>query len=41
MQVALIGLGNMGSRIAKCLLDGGFELTVWNRTASKMEPLVA
>lgn len=41
MRVALIGLGNMGSRIAQCLLDGGFDLTVWNRTASKMEPLVA
>ena len=41
MEVAVIGLGNMGSRIAQCILDGGFDLTVWNRTASKMEPLVA
>ncbi len=41
MEVALIGLGNMGSRIAQCILDGGFDLTMWNRTASKMEPLVA
>jgi 3-hydroxyisobutyrate dehydrogenase-like beta-hydroxyacid dehydrogenase len=41
MKVAFIGLGNMGSGIAQCLLKGGFNLTVWNRTAAKMEPLVA
>lgn len=41
MKVAFIGLGNMGSGIAQCVLNGGFDLTVWNRTASKMEPLVA
>jgi len=41
MKVAFIGLGNMGSGIAECVLNGGFDLTVWNRTASKMEPLVA
>ena len=41
MKVAFIGLGNMGSGIAHCVLKGGFELAVWNRTASKMEPLVA
>ena len=39
-RVAFIGLGNMGSNIAKCLLKGDFDLTVWNRTASKMTPLV-
>lgn len=41
MKVAFIGLGNMGSGIAQCVLKGGFDLTVWNRTAAKMEPLVA
>ena len=41
MKVAFIGLGNMGSGIAQCVLKGGFDLTVWNRTASKTEPLVA
>lgn len=41
MKVAFIGLGNMGSGIAQCVLNGGFDLTVWNRTAAKMEPLVA
>lgn len=41
MKVAFIGLGNMGSGIAQCVLKGGFDLTVWNRTAAKTEPLVA
>lgn len=40
MKVAFIGLGNMGSGIAQCVLKGGFDLSVWNRTASKMGPLV-
>ena len=41
MKVAFIGLGNMGSGIAQCILKAGFDLTVWNRTAAKTEPLVA
>jgi 3-hydroxyisobutyrate dehydrogenase-like beta-hydroxyacid dehydrogenase len=40
IKVAFIGLGNMGSSIAQCLLRAKFDLTVWNRTASKIEPLV-
>jgi 3-hydroxyisobutyrate dehydrogenase-like beta-hydroxyacid dehydrogenase len=40
MKVAFIGLGNMGSRIAHRILQARFDLTVWNRTASKIEPLV-
>ena len=39
--VAVIGLGAMGSRIARRLLDEGHDVLVWNRTASKAEPLVA
>jgi 3-hydroxyisobutyrate dehydrogenase-like beta-hydroxyacid dehydrogenase len=39
-KVTFIGLGNMGSNIANCLLAGGIDLTVWNRTASKMTPLI-
>ena len=39
-KVAFIGLGNMGSNIANCLLTGGIDLTVWNRTAEKMAPLI-
>jgi 3-hydroxyisobutyrate dehydrogenase-like beta-hydroxyacid dehydrogenase len=31
----------MGSGIAQCVLKGGFDLTVWNRTPAKTEPLVA
>ncbi|HSC48666.1 MAG TPA: NAD(P)-dependent oxidoreductase [Gaiellaceae bacterium] len=41
MKVAAVGLGAMGSRIAGRLVDAGHDLTVWNRDASKAEPLVA
>jgi 3-hydroxyisobutyrate dehydrogenase-like beta-hydroxyacid dehydrogenase len=40
-RVAVIGLGGMGSRIARRLLDAGHELTVWNRTRDKAEALGA
>lgn len=40
MKVGFIGLGNMGSGIAANLLKAGHEVTVFNRTASKAEPLV-
>ena len=40
MKIAFIGLGTMGSRIALRILQARFDLTVWNRTASKMGPLV-
>ena len=40
MKVAVIGLGNMGSGIARNILKAGFELTIWNRTQSKMSPLL-
>lgn len=32
-KIAFLGLGAMGSRMARRLLDAGHELTVWNRTA--------
>jgi 3-hydroxyisobutyrate dehydrogenase-like beta-hydroxyacid dehydrogenase len=38
-KVAVVGLGGMGSRIARRLIDAGHELTVWNRTAAKAEAL--
>jgi 3-hydroxyisobutyrate dehydrogenase/2-hydroxy-3-oxopropionate reductase len=38
-NVAVIGLGAMGSRIARRLLDAGHELTVWNRTPAKAQAL--
>jgi 3-hydroxyisobutyrate dehydrogenase-like beta-hydroxyacid dehydrogenase len=37
---AVIGLGGMGSRMAKRLLDTGHKLVVWNRTPEKAQPLV-
>ncbi len=39
-KVGFIGLGIMGQGMARNLLKAGFPLTVWNRTASKMESLV-
>lgn len=35
-NVSLLGVGRMGEPIARRLLTGLGELTVWNRTASKM-----
>jgi len=35
----VVGLGAMGARIARRLLDAGHEVTVWNRDATKAEPL--
>ncbi|MGC1617512.1 MAG: NAD(P)-dependent oxidoreductase [Candidatus Acidiferrum sp.] len=40
-RVGLIGLGLMGRPMGLNLLKAGFSLTVWNRTASRAEPLVA
>ncbi len=41
MRVAVIGLGLMGEPIARRLLDAGHELTVYNRTRERTEPLAA
>ncbi len=40
MNVAFIGLGNMGGGMAANILNSDCSLTVWNRTAAKMEPFV-
>ena len=40
-RVAFLGLGRMGSAMARNLLGRGFSLTVWNRTAAVCEPLVS
>lgn len=40
MKVGFIGLGSMGSGMAANLLRAGHEVTVYNRTAAKMKPLV-
>jgi 2-hydroxy-3-oxopropionate reductase len=39
-KVGFIGLGMMGTPMSKNLLKAGFDLTVWNRTASKMKEIV-
>ena len=39
-KVGFIGLGIMGRGMANNLLKAGFKVRVWNRTASRMEPLV-
>lgn len=39
MNVAFLGLGIMGSRMAANLRDAGHDLVVWNRTRAKAEPL--
>src|SRR3712207_2656253 len=36
-RVGFIGLGIMGRGMARNLLKAGFELRVWNRTASRMD----
>src|ERR1700721_2074203 len=41
MKIAFIGLGNMGTGIAQCILKAGHDLIVWKRTATKTGPLVA
>lgn len=41
MQVAFLGLGIMGSRMAANLARAGFELGVWNRTSSTAERFCA
>jgi 3-hydroxyisobutyrate dehydrogenase-like beta-hydroxyacid dehydrogenase len=40
-KVGLIGLGLMGRPMGMNLLKAGFPLTVWNRTASRADELVA
>lgn len=38
-HIGFIGLGNMGQPIANNLIDGGYRLSVYNRTPEKAEPL--
>jgi 3-hydroxyisobutyrate dehydrogenase len=40
-QATVLGLGAMGSRMARRLLDAGHRVTVWNRTAAATAPLAA
>ncbi len=38
-RIAYLGLGIMGTGMASNLLKGGFDVTVWNRTREKCQPL--
>lgn len=40
-QVSVLGLGNMGSALARAFVAGGHDVTVWNRTANRAGPLRA
>ncbi|MGW0518417.1 NAD(P)-dependent oxidoreductase [Crossiella sp. NPDC003009] len=39
--MTIVGLGPMGQAMAAAYLDRGYQVTVWNRTASKADALVA
>ncbi|MCZ6862655.1 MAG: NAD(P)-binding domain-containing protein [Alphaproteobacteria bacterium] len=39
-DVTVIGLGAMGSALARTLLNADYTVTVWNRSPEKIEPLV-
>ncbi len=39
-RVGVIGLGNIGSGIAKNIIKGGYDVLVYNRTPTKMEPFL-
>jgi 3-hydroxyisobutyrate dehydrogenase len=38
-KVGWIGMGRMGYPMAERLLDAGYDVSIWNRTKSKAEPL--
>lgn len=38
-NIAVLGLGSMGSALARCLLEAGHNVSVWNRTAGKSDDL--
>jgi 3-hydroxyisobutyrate dehydrogenase len=40
-KIGWIGTGRMGFPMAERLLKAGYDLSIWNRTRSKAEPLVA
>lgn len=40
-SVSVIGLGSMGSGIAQVLIDAGYQVSVWNRSRSKVDAIVS
>ena len=41
MQIGIAGIGKMGAAIAQRLIEVGHKVTVWNRSADKLKPLMA
>ena len=39
-RITVIGLGLMGSALARAIHNAGHELTVWNRSPAKMQPFI-
>ena len=37
-HITFLGIGLMGAPMTRNLLDAGFSMTLWNRTASKCDP---
>ena len=40
LSVSVIGLGVMGTELARVLIENGYRVTVWNRTPEKAQPHV-
>ena len=40
MKIGFAGTGRMGAAMVRRLIDSGHQLTVWNRTADKLKPLI-
>src|SRR5665647_3463599 len=40
-SIGWIGVGRMGTPMAERLLKAGHDVTIWNRTRAKAEPLAA
>jgi 3-hydroxyisobutyrate dehydrogenase len=41
LRIGWIGMGRMGSPMAERLLKAGYDVSIWNRTRAKAEPLAA
>src|SRR3989304_2844726 len=41
LKVGWIGIGGMGFPMAERLLKAGYDVSIWNRTRAKAEPLAA
>ena len=41
IRIGWIGMGRMGYPMAERLVKAGYDVSIWNRTRSKAEPLAA